>query len=92
MGLGLVPTEFQLLVDGVVTSPQLRTAIDALMETKRAGVELSRGPRIVSISTYIERELERLEDHRFEQQYERPVAPIAEHNALFKSLLDEVWG
>jgi len=90
-GLGLVPTEFQVLVDGVVESPQLRAAIDALVETKRAGVELGRGPRIPPIGIYIEQELKRLENQRFERQYERPIAPVAEYNALFQTVLETVW-
>ncbi len=91
-GLGVVPTEFQKLVEGVVDSPQLRAEIDQLVATKRAGVELGRAPRIHAISRYIEQELERLADQHFEQQYKRPVAPVTEYDTLFLTTLETVWG
>lgn len=60
-GLGVIPMEFQRLVEHVVPAGGLRSAIDDLVERKRQGSELERGPRIVSISEFIESELGRHE-------------------------------
>jgi len=51
----------------------------------------NRGSRIVPISEFIESELARLENKRFEREYHRPTAPVDEFNELFRSALDEVW-
>jgi hypothetical protein len=43
------------------------------------------------MSEFIESELVRLENKRFQQEYHRPTAPVDEFNDLFRSALDEVW-
>lgn len=86
-GRGVVPTEFQSLVEQVVDSPALRQAIERLVEAKRKGEELDRGPRIPVIS-----EFARLEDERFEHDYDVPKPPIREFNKVFRATLQEVWG
>jgi predicted nucleotidyltransferase len=89
--LGVVPTEFQVLVERVVDSPELKEEINELIEAKRRGEELDRGPRIVPISEFIESELARLESKQFEHEYDRGAAPVHEFNDLFRAALDEVW-
>jgi predicted nucleotidyltransferase len=91
-GLGIVPTEFQVLVNEVVESPNLKEEFDRLVEAKRQGEELARGPRIAAISEFIERELARLESRQFEQHYSTPKAPADEFNCVFQAALSEVWG
>lgn len=59
-GLGLVPIEFSKLVNGVVDSTEVRQAIQALLRRKRAGEELSRGPRDPIISDFLDKEISRL--------------------------------
>jgi predicted nucleotidyltransferase len=88
-GMGVVPTEFQVLVEQVVDAPELKEEIGKLVEAKRRGEELDRGPRIVPISEFSESELARLENKRFEREYHKPIAPVDEFNALFRSALDE---
>jgi predicted nucleotidyltransferase len=90
-GMGVVPTEFQVLVEQVVDASELKEEIGQLIEAKRRGEELDRGPHIVAISEFIESELARLEDKRFEQEYYKPRAPVDEFNDLFRLALDEVW-
>ena len=90
-GMGVVPTEFQVLVEQVVDTPELKEEIGKLIEARRRGEELDRGPRIVPISEFIESELARLENKQFEQEYDKPVAPVDEFNELLRSALDEVW-
>jgi predicted nucleotidyltransferase len=90
-GMGVVPTQFQVLVEQVVDAPELKEEIGELVEAKCRGEELDRGPRIAPISEFIESELARLESKRFEQEYYKPRAPVDEFNDLFRSALDEVW-
>jgi len=89
--LGVVPTEFQVLVDKVVDSPNLKKEIEKLVAAKRDGQELDRGPRIAPISDFIEGELSRLENEIFKQKYDKLLGPIEVYNQLFRSALDQVW-
>ena len=90
-GLGVVPTEFQVLFERVVNSPELKEEINELTEAKRRGEELDRGPRIAPISEFVERELARLESKQFEHEHNRGAVPVQEFNDLFRAALDEVW-
>jgi uncharacterized protein len=86
---GLVPTEFGKLVDGIVHDSVLRQDIQALLERKRQGKEIDRGPKIPSISAFIEEQLERLTgDHA------RPAATRdpAQLDVVFRKALVETWG
>jgi len=58
-GLGVVPTELGMLVEAVVTDSALRDAIAQLLEAKKAGEELRKGPRNEVISAFVARELAR---------------------------------
>ncbi len=88
-GFGIVPTEFQKLVDRVVVDAELRTAIGALLEAKRSGVELDRGPRNPVISDFLERELDRL---KVETQVPAKTREPAMLDRLFVDTLKEVNG
>lgn len=87
--MGVVPTEFSRLVEGVVESEQVKIAIDGLLAEKRTGNELDYGPRIPAISEFLERELERMEASEFERRMGR--CPGERLNELFRIALDEVW-
>ena len=89
-GLGVVPMEFQKLVDGTLDDPALLDGIANLLARKRAGHELDSGPRIPVISRFLEHELERLSG-------ENPAPPAvssdpARLDQLFRDALAEVWG
>jgi predicted nucleotidyltransferase len=87
--LGPVPIEFQKLVDATVHDAGLRAAIDDLIDAKRAGAELNRGPRMPAISDFIETEMARLEltaSGRISAEQ-----PIETLNQLFRDTLQEVW-
>lgn len=58
--LGLVPTEFDKLVDRIVTEAEVRSAIEDLLARKKAGTESDRGPRIPALSAFIDQQLARL--------------------------------
>jgi predicted nucleotidyltransferase len=87
--LGPVPTEFGILLDRVVERSELRDAIDTLIEQKREGAELDRGPRIAPISDFLDAQMERLSAGRFNiEPAKGPVEPL---DVLFRRALDEVW-
>ena len=56
---GVVPTEFQKLVAGTVSDPELLSAIDQLLAVKRKGKESDEGPRLDLIHSFIESEMQR---------------------------------
>lgn len=89
--LGVVPTEFELLVDRAVDAPGLKSEIGQLVAAKRRGEELDRGPRLESISGFIESELARLESVEFGREYGESMGPIQEYNRVFRAALEEVW-
>lgn len=88
---GMVPMEFAALAEGVVPQGALREAIADLVDRKRAGLELSRGPRIPAISDFIDSELARLESGfalRGEgDARERDSIPAAELDAVLHDAL-----
>jgi predicted nucleotidyltransferase len=87
--LGVVPTEFQKLVDRLVGPGSFRDSIAELLGAKRAGCELGLGSQLPAINAFIERELARLEQEK--AGYVLPRRPIEELNELFRATLDEVW-
>ncbi|MCA9418914.1 MAG: nucleotidyltransferase domain-containing protein, partial [Candidatus Omnitrophica bacterium] len=89
-GLGVVPTEFQKLVDGTLEDPVLLSAIEGLLIRKKQGDEMKRGPKVPEISEFIERELTRLGESSF--NFESNPAPVEMLNDLFRGTLWEVWG
>lgn len=88
-GLGVVSTDFNVLVDKLVTDPKLRAEIDRLLSAKRAGAELEGGPRIEPISEFIEQELERWEKKEI-VNHTRPAASANKLDELFRKSLGEV--
>lgn len=88
-GLGVVPTEFKVLVDNTVESSALKAAIEALVTAKEQGQELDDGPRIPVISDFITAEIARLEDKQFtDGSTPRSTGTL---NELFRDALREVW-
>jgi len=88
-GLGVVPTDFNILVGRLVSDPKLRAEIGRLLSAKRAGAELDRGPRIELISEFIEREFERWETRDI-ADHKRTVSSD-KLDELFRESLTEVW-
>jgi predicted nucleotidyltransferase len=82
----VVPMEFGALVERCVRSPELKDAIEKLLERKRKGHELDRGPRIRAISDFVERELERLANNVIES---KPKPDTEKLDRLFRAALNE---
>ena len=75
--------------DRVVEGADLKKAICGLIEQKRQGVELDRGPRIAPISEYLDAQMERLSGGHFDiPPTKGRVEPLDE---LFRRALDEAW-
>jgi predicted nucleotidyltransferase len=87
--LGVVPTDFNVLVGELITEPKLKTEVHHLLAAKHAGAELDRAPRNEPISRFIERELERLETYEI-TNHKRP-AFADKLDELFRASLVEVW-
>lgn len=85
-GLGRVPMKFSVLVDRLVDEPELRQAIEQLMAEKRRGLESVYGPRIASISDFIEKELARQSDNLLSLPKAQPSYEAL--NALFLDMLN----
>jgi len=60
-GWGIAPMAFVDLVDALITDPELRRAIDALLAFKRQVPESEMGAPIPAIQAFLQRELVRLE-------------------------------
>lgn len=86
----VVPTEFGVLVERIIRDPELKAVIDELIERKKDGCELDRGPVIPQISEFIKAELERLE--RDSAELRTPKATTEKLNQVFRDSLAEVWG
>ena len=76
------PIEFQLLLDGLNIDGVLRSDIDALLLRKKAGIELSAEPKIVSINTFI---LDYLE------YFEKQVVAYDQHQKPDTNFLDSLF-
>lgn len=88
-GLGVVPTDFNVLVDALVKDRRLLSDIQHLLREKRTGVELKSGPRIESISSFIESEIDRLSELE-RSKSKRPA--ISGLDSVFQESLKECWG
>jgi hypothetical protein len=88
-GLGPVPIEFGRLLDATVTDPRVRRAVDELLEAKRSGAELDRGPAIPALGGFIASEMTRLEGTAAERPSSAP--SVEQLDDLFRDILAEVW-
>jgi predicted nucleotidyltransferase len=88
-GYGVVPMEFGILVDSIVTSGELKAAIMDLIWRKQIGQELNREPRIPLISGFIETELERLKTKKYDGI--SPKVETEKLDELFRWALEKVW-
>lgn len=86
---GIVPTDFNVAVETLDLTSELRESIAKLLENKRAGNELYKGGRIPVISNFIESELARWE------KSDIPRSIVVSHGTkldeLFRESIKEVW-
>lgn len=84
-----VPMEFQVLVDRLIPESDLRRAIDDLLEAKKSGKELDRGPAVPEINAFIDSELKRLETEMPKRV--NPRADVETLNEVFRFALAAAW-
>lgn len=85
-GMGAAPMEFETLVDSVADEPGLADAIRGLVRQKMAGAELERGPKIPTLSSFIESEKLRLNAIKMGHE---PLPAVEPLNQFFRSILEE---
>jgi predicted nucleotidyltransferase len=88
-GWGVVPTDFNVMVDKLALEAPVAQEIAQLLAAKRAGVELDRGPRIEALSRFIAAELERWEKNGVIHQ-QQPSAS-GKLDELFRATLAKAW-
>ena len=89
-GYGVIPTEFEILLERMVTSSALKAEIQELLNLKKTGIEKDHKPHLPGISEYIEVELARLENSQI--SLENKSAPYEILDNIFQKALAEVWG
>lgn len=87
--MGIVPTEFQDLVEGVVVENNLKSEICKLLDAKKQGSELGYGPRNQLIGDFIDIELNRIEKQPLAKNVKK--CPIEKLDEPFRIALHEVW-
>ena len=85
----IVPMEFGTLVERTLKDEKLKSVIAELIERKRAGHELDRGPAIPEISDFIRSELERIERQTAEVRTVKTTT--AKLNEVFRASLTDAW-
>jgi predicted nucleotidyltransferase len=76
-------------VSKLTVEPPVANEIDQLLAAKRAGAELGRGPRIETLSRFIDAELARRENNSVIHQ-KRP-SESGKLDELFRATLVEAW-
>jgi hypothetical protein len=88
-GYGIVPIEFDILVDRVVKNKKLKNAVKELQAKKKAGNELDRGERIPVISDFLENEIRRFSAGNESAAITKDVEKL---DRVFVEILKEVNG
>jgi hypothetical protein len=88
-GYGIVPTQFQTLVERVLDDGEVEAAVQDLIRRKKAGEELDRGPQIPVISSFLVRELDRLAERQAPPATPTTAAGL---DQVFRECLIEIYG
>jgi uncharacterized protein len=84
------PVDFSDLLNDILPSSELKTAIQTLLERKIAGEELNLEPKVVVINHFLNQEIQHLEEYAREMKADIP-NPTERLNHLFRETLNEVW-
>ena len=88
-GLGIVPTEFETLLDTLLKDQTLLTIIRDLRERKSRAPELDYADAVPALNEYLASELQRLENSQFSKLGEQAAPGSLDH--YFRGMLTEVW-
>lgn len=83
------PIEFHRLLETIDDEPDLRAAVDDLVELKRNTPEIGLSSQIVPIQRFIERELDRIEGLELPTNDRPEVEPLL--STLFRDVLRDAW-
>lgn len=89
-GRGIVPTDFNFLLESLDLHEKLKTEIRELVKRKQEGDELEKGKRIELISNFIEEEVKKWNEYKIEKS--SVLFPLSEIENLFYDSIKEVWG
>ncbi len=89
-GYGVVPMEFELLIQRLIKDDELKDAIYELLRCKKEGQELDSESRIPVISKFIEIELNRLSGNKIINSNNDNTA-TERLDEIFRWVLREVW-
>lgn len=89
-GYGVVPMEFELLIQRLIKDDELKDAIYELLRRKKEGQELDSESRIPVISEFIEIELNRLSGNKIINSNNDNTA-TERLDEIFRWVLREVW-
>jgi predicted nucleotidyltransferase len=81
----IMPMEFGIMVDRLISDPSLKQAINNLIERKKQGEELKLEPKIPVISDFIEREMERVTTKVFDRQGDKHSVELL--NSAFREMI-----
>jgi uncharacterized protein len=87
--LGIVPTEFSILVDKLITDRKLKYDINILIEDKKKGFESDMMPQIRSISEFISNNIDRISVENIFPYIKRDTEPL---NSFFIDTLIHING
>lgn len=73
--------EFEALLAGVDGEQDFKLAVGGLLDRKKMGEELDKGPRIPEISDFIDREMGRLEEKKIEPRAPKPPSDFPRQNS-----------
>lgn len=82
----VVPMEFGIMVDSLLTDSKLRGEIQSLIERKKQGEELKREPKAPVISHFIETEMDRLKNLSIPRRDEKPLMDTL--NTAFREMIE----
>jgi predicted nucleotidyltransferase len=88
-GMGVVPTDFNVLVRELITDQELLAALERLLARKKAGAELDNEPRIEAISRFIEGEITRWAAADLPATSSQPSSEMLDR--FFRDSLTEIW-
>ncbi len=88
-GYGVVPMEFEQLINKLLEDAELKAVIGELLRRKKEGQELDGEPKIPVISDFIEAEIEKLKKSNFADN--KIYSDTEKLNDTFRSILVDAW-
>ncbi len=86
----MAPMEFEMMLNQLVTGPQLLKEINHLLERKKTGEELNEEPRIPLLNEYLEERIQYFTEYcKNQETHEVPGTELL--NRLFRETLKEAW-